>query len=108
MTIRYAVHLFGVTLSCLLIAGCHSVERGSDLFDMHCADCHTLDHPNLRKQPPKLNGIFQSGTLPSGTPATDEQLRNVIIHGLGTMPAFDGRLSQDDVSEIIKYLHTLK
>jgi len=104
----YKSRLIRAAFPWLLLAGCHSVERGSDLFDVHCSDCHTLDHPNLKKQPPKLNGVFQSKTLPSGAPATDEQVRNVIVHGLGTMPAFDGRLSEDDVNEIIKYLHTLK
>jgi mono/diheme cytochrome c family protein len=46
--------------------------------------------------------------LPSGAPATDEQVRKTIIQGLGTMPAFDQRLSDEDISDLVKYLHQLK
>ena len=59
-------------------------------------------------QPPRLNGIFAAQRLPSGEPATDDQVRKTIMEGRGIMPAFDQRLTQDDVTDILKYLHTLK
>jgi hypothetical protein len=49
----------------------------------------TGSDPDLKKQPPKLEGLFQSKTLPSGAPATDEEVRKATILGIGTMPAFD-------------------
>jgi mono/diheme cytochrome c family protein len=64
--------------------------------------------PDLLKEPPKLNGIFRAQTLPSGAPATDEQVRKVIIEGLRTMPAFQGRLQDNEVRDLIAYLHMLK
>lgn len=64
--------------------------------------------PDLLKEPPKLNGIFRGQTLPSGAPATDEQVRKVIIEGLRTMPAFQGRLQDQEVRDLIAYLHMLK
>ena len=70
--------------------------------------CHENPPPDLLKEPPKLRGIFSSKTLPSGAPATDEQVRKVIIEGLGTMRAFYKRVKDDDVRDIIAYLHTLK
>jgi hypothetical protein len=60
------------------------------------------------KQPPKLTGLFRSKTLPSGAPATDEQVRMVIVEGLRTMPAFQGRLKDHEVSDLIAYLHRLQ
>jgi mono/diheme cytochrome c family protein len=47
-------------------------------------------------------------SLPSGAPATDAQVRKTIIEGRGTMPAFDQRLSEEEVNDLVKYLHTLK
>jgi len=89
--------------------GCNSSqEHGEQLFDLHCADCHETPNPYLKKQPPKLEGLFHRKTLPSGAPATDEQVRKTIIEGLRTMPAFNGRLSESDVHDLISYLHTLK
>lgn len=98
----------------IFAAGCtkdrtgESVARGDALFQLHCAPCHEMPPPDLLKEPPKLNGIFRGQTLPSGAPATDEQVRKVIIEGLRTMPAFQGRLQDQEVRDLIAYLHMLK
>ena len=83
-------------------------RRGRELFQLNCAPCHEAPNPDLKKQPPKLEGLFQSKRLPSGAPATDEQVRKTIVLGIGTMPAFDQRLSDEDVDDLVKYLHQLK
>jgi len=118
MTGRSRIAVFGLGLSAglALLAGCSwfgnrltdDETRGRALFLLHCADCHQSAHPDLHKQPPKLEGLFQSKTLPSGAPATDAQVRTTIIEGRGTMPAFDQRLSGKDVDDLVRYLHTLK
>jgi len=82
--------------------------EGQALFAMHCAECHEGEHPDLHKQPPKLNSLFQSKALPSGAPATDAQVRKTIIEGRATMPAFDQRLNDQEVDDLLKYLHTLR
>ena len=83
-------------------------HRGEELFQQNCAICHEVSNLNLKKQPPKLEGLFQSKTLPSGAPATVEQVRKTIIQGIGTMPAFDQRLSAEDVKDLLAYLRQLK
>lgn len=113
---RTAVPGLGLIAGAALLAGCSWLggrladdeARGRALFDVHCADCHQAAHPELRKQPPKLEGLSQSKTLPSGAPATDAQVRKTIIEGQDTMPAFDQRLSEKNVDDLVKYLHTLK
>ena len=81
---------------------------GMQLFSLHCSTCHEFDNPDLLKKPPELESLFESRILPSGEPATDAQIRKTIIEGKGTMPAFDQRLSDQEVSSLISYLHTLK
>ncbi len=83
-------------------------QRGRELFELHCAACHEASNLDLKKQPPKLEGLFQSKRLPSGAPATDEQVRKTIVQGISTMPAFDQRLSDEDVDDLVRYLHQLK
>jgi mono/diheme cytochrome c family protein len=101
--------LAGATLAgCSAKGGASREANGQALFQFHCGPCHEMPPPDLLKDPPKLNGIFNKKTLPSGAPATDEQVRNVIIEGFKTMPAFDKRLKDDEVRDIIAYLHTLK
>ena len=100
-----------LAVACLLACSKTSTEsesNGRALFQLHCAPCHDTPPPDLLKEPPKLKGLFTSKTLPSGAPATDEQVRKVIIEGLRTMPAFDRRLQEKDVRDLIAYLHTLK
>jgi mono/diheme cytochrome c family protein len=83
-------------------------SAGEYSYDVHCAECHEQPHPDLLKQPPNLHGIFSRKTLPSGVPVTDEQVRETIIEGRGTMPAFDKRLGNEELDELVQYLHTLK
>jgi hypothetical protein len=45
--------------------------------------------------------------MPSGAPATDGQVRMVIVDGLRTMPAFQGRLKDREINDLIAYLHQL-
>ncbi|MGB8013117.1 MAG: cytochrome c [Terriglobales bacterium] len=82
--------------------------QGQWLYDGHCAECHENTHPDLHKQPPNLHGLFLRKTLPSGAPATDAQVRKTILEGRGTMPAFDRRLREEDVKDLIQYLRKLK
>ncbi len=80
---------------------------GEWLYDNNCAECHENPQPDLHKQPPNLHGLFRRGSLPSGAPATDAQIRMTIIEGRGTMPAFDRRLRETDVDNLIRYLEKL-
>ena len=82
--------------------------HGRALFIFNCSPCHEDSNPQLKVQPPRLDRIFARGRLPSGEPPTDDQVRKTIIEGRGIMPAFDQRLSKDDVTDILKYLHSLK
>jgi mono/diheme cytochrome c family protein len=100
-----------VSTFALMLSGCSpsaSEQRGQELFDLHCAACHEGPTPDLKKQPPKLKGLFGGKKLPSGADVTDEQVRKTIVEGIGTMPAFDKRLGVQDVSDLVAYLHTLK
>ena len=60
----------------LILAGCSANGRGvpqtngQALFQFHCAPCHEMPPPDLLKEPPKLNGIFNSKTLPIASRAT--------------------------------------
>ena len=80
---------------------------GKTLYHDNCAECHDNPQPDLHKQPPDLHGLFQKKSLPSGAALTDERLHQVIIEGVGTMPAFDQRLNDRDVDALVRYLHDL-
>ena len=86
-----------------------AVARGNQLFQIHCGGCHGSRRLDLEKVPPDLNGVFNRRLLPSGRPATDEAVRSTILTGQGgIMPSFEHSLSEEDIHDIILYLHTLK
>jgi mono/diheme cytochrome c family protein len=101
---------FFVALAALTFTwtGCFSEERGRQVFVANCAGCHQDAPSYLEKRPPRLDGLFQTGKLPSGRPATDKQVRATIVEGRRSMPAFDHRLSDRDLGDLIAYLHVLE
>lgn len=102
--------LLGI-VSIAAVSGCSkelnaSQRRGQAYYSSNCYDCHEEDQLDLIKAPPKLHRLFSHHYLPDGTTlATDESVRQVIVYGKRTMPAFHGRLSNDQVDDIIAYLH---
>ncbi len=96
-----------------LLAGCHSPPRltaqeseGKHLYAARCAHCHEDNDLALRKVPPDLHMVFKRSTLPSGSPATDAEVRRVVLAGKGLMPSFAGRFRDEQIGDLIAYLHT--
>jgi cytochrome c5 len=81
-------------------------DYGRSLYSANCAVCHEGNQLGLEKAPPNLHGIFKQVQLPSGSPASDAEVRRVILKGKNTMPSFDQRLTDAQVTAIISYLHT--
>ncbi|MGC1418374.1 MAG: cytochrome c [Candidatus Acidiferrum sp.] len=80
--------------------------RGSVVYERNCSPCHDAENLQLLKPPPKLEGLFQKQMLPSGAPATDEQVRQTILNGRGIMPPFGQTLDRKQVDDLLKYLHS--
>jgi mono/diheme cytochrome c family protein len=106
--------IFAVLLSGILaFAGCHAAPaltaqqaEGKHLYEVRCAHCHRDNDLALKKVPPDQHDIFKSGTLPSGAPATDANVRSVVLAGKGMMPAFTGRFDEAQMAALLAYLHT--
>ena len=81
-------------------------SNGRRVYEQHCAECHyAYISRNLRG--PSLEKLFRKQFMPSGTPANDDRVRDVILMGHGTMPSFGRVLSDQQVDDLIAYLHTL-
>jgi mono/diheme cytochrome c family protein len=97
----------------LALAGCHSAPsltpqeaEGKHLYQLRCAHCHEDNDLALHKIPPGLHGLFDRKTLPSGAPATDAAVRQNVLVGKGMMPGFAGRFTDEQLAELLVYLHT--
>ena len=112
--------LIPATVVLLLLAGCgpslppskplselNAQElRGHDVFEAHCARCHYANSERSLHGP-GLQGTFKLKYLPSGAPANDDRVTDVILHGHGMMPAFGNKIDQQQMKDLLAYLHTL-
>lgn len=83
-------------------------QRGQGLYALWCAPCHEANDLHLVKEAPRLAGLFLQQTLPSGAASTDEQVRKTISEGRGIMPPFRRTLNQDEVDDLMQFLHSFK
>lgn len=115
---------FGVAmgaLALLVICGCNIERRKSDaelglnpqqaagrkIYDQYCDRCHEPDSTKGKKGP-GLKGMFQHKYLSlSGLPANDERVTDIIRLGRNEMPAFSQTLNQQQIDDLLAYLHTL-
>jgi mono/diheme cytochrome c family protein len=107
-------------LALLAALGCQAERRKSDaelglnptqamgrnVFDNNCARCH---EPYAKKglHGPSLHDVYKKEYLPSGMPANDERITEVIVRGRAKMPAFGSSLSDSQIEALLAYLKTL-
>ncbi|HWY21123.1 MAG TPA: cytochrome c [Candidatus Acidoferrum sp.] len=80
---------------------------GRKLYDNYCDRCHR-PYSTKGKKGPGLKGVFQNRFLPqTGLPANDERVVDIIRSGRPDMPGYNQVLSQQDIQELLAYMHTL-
>ena len=75
-------------------------------FVSTCARCHNA-YDTQALHGPSLFGVFRKPYLPSGAPARDERVMEVVLHGRNLMPPSGGDLTDQQLQELLRYLHTL-
>ncbi len=95
-----------------LLAGCHSAPKltpqqaeGQRLFALGCAHCHEENDLHLSPVPPNLHGVYRRGSLPDGAPATDAEVRHLLLFGKGMMPSFAYQMTAEQTDAVVAYLH---
>jgi len=109
--------MVGAAALFLLAAGCKPLPpskpqsewtpaeaRGAAVYQAKCARCH---YPTTTKglNGPGLQAITKLKAMPSGAPPTDERMTHLILQGRMMMPAT--QLSDDQLSDLLAYLHSL-
>lgn len=80
--------------------------HGYAVYRNACSGCHYANREDSLKGPGLL-GLFKKPYLPSGAPANDDRVSAPIIAGRGMMPAFGNKLDDQQLQDLIAYLHTL-
>jgi cytochrome c2 len=75
-------------------------SAGAQVFESSCSVCHSLTAET--KVGPGLAGLFTKDVLPNGSPFNDENLKEWIRRGGGTMPGIP--LEDDQLEVLIAFL----
>src|SRR2546428_10680807 len=80
---------------------------GRHIYDQYCDRCHAPYSSRGRKGP-SLKGVFKHQYLSmSGMPANDDRVGDIIRLGRNKMEGFGQVLTQDQINDLLAYLHTL-
>lgn len=118
---RIALSLCGAAVLLLCASACNVERRKSDaelglnaqqaagrrVYDKYCDQCHEPYSSRGRKGP-GFKGIFKKEYLSvSGLPANDDRVGEIVRLGRSKMPAYGQTLDQQQIQDLLAYLHTL-
>lgn len=110
-----------ISLLAIVLNGCEVERRKSDaelglnpqqaagrhIYDQYCDRCHSAYTSRGRKGP-SLKGLFKNPFLSqSGMPANDTRVGDIIRIGRNKMDGFGNVLTEEQVNDLLAYLHTL-
>lgn len=110
-----------IAFALILLVGCEAERRKSDaelglnaqqsagrkLYDEYCDRCHN-PYSTRGRQGPGLKGVFKKPYLAvSGIPANDARVGEIIRIGRGKMEGFSNVLTQQQLDDMLAYMHTL-
>lgn len=89
-----------------LFSTCALAESGAEIFKAKCAMCHGADGKadTAMGKSMKIRDLAASEVQSQ----SDADLVGVITNGKGRMPKYDGKLSKDQISDLVKFIRTLK
>lgn len=103
---RTILRLCFALLALALICPRNGLADGAADFKVRCAPCHgstgagdTKLGQNLHVRDLRSAEVQQQ---------SDADLNGIIAKGKGTMPAYNGKLSGDQIKNLVKYIRTLK
>ena len=80
---------------------------GRRIYDQDCDRCHEA-YSSRSKKADSLQGVFKKEYLrKSGLPANDDRVGDIIRSGRTMMPAFGQALSEQQIQDLLAYMHTL-
>jgi mono/diheme cytochrome c family protein len=110
-----------IVLLLALACGCEVQRRKSDaelrltpqqasgrhIYDHYCDRCHS-PYSSRKRQGPSLKGLFKRDYLPeSGMPANNARVGDTIRMGRNKMDGFGNVLTDQQVDDLLAYLHTI-
>jgi cytochrome c6 len=98
--------VLAISAFALVFSTCSLAESGGDTFKAKCAMCHGADGKGATAMGKTLN-LRDLGSADVQS-QSDADLTGIITNGKGKMPKYDGKLSKDQINDVVKFIRTLK
>jgi cytochrome c6 len=83
-----------------------AADQGADLFATKCAACHGKNGDAESAMAKKMN--IKPMSSADVQKKSDAELTSIITKGKEKMPAYEGKLSGDQIKSLVAYIRTLK
>jgi mono/diheme cytochrome c family protein len=104
---RRAKILIAIAGLAVLFAGVRVFgQSGADTYKTKCQMCHGAD--GLANTPAGKSMKARPLNSPDVLKETDADMITIIKNGKGKMPAFAGKLTNDQINDVVAYIHTLQ
>jgi cytochrome c551 len=78
----------------------------ADLYKTKCAMCHGADGRGGTEMGTKLR--VRSFSLPLVAKESDQEMFDLTKHGKNKMPAYDNKLTDAQIKDLVRYIRSLK
>ena len=95
-----------LTFAVLFATSSFAADTGADLYKTKCASCHGATGAGDTPMGTKLK--LKDLSSPEVQKLSDEELATVMEKGKKPMPAYEGKLTKEQIQELVKYIRTLK
>lgn len=95
-----------LTVALVLSATTFAADSGADVFKSKCAACHGAEGKGdtAMGKGMKLKDLGSDDVQKM----SDADLTTVIEKGKKPMPAYEGKLTKEQITDVVKYIRTLK
>ena len=100
--LRFALPV-SIFLLFVLSRPAHSVnlEEGEKVFSANCAPCHAGGNNVIAPEKTLKEGALQDNSMKSV-----DAIKNQVTNGKNAMPAFGGRLTDEEIADVADYVLT--
>ena len=87
-----------------------TIPQAAEVYAKHCVSCHGKEgrgDGTQEKVDYSLQSILATPTQPNNQPLTDGELYWKITHGVGKMPAFAGKLTDNERWLMVNHMRRL-
>ena len=101
----YSALVVLILLSSLFIAQAYAADTAAAVFTSKCAMCHGADGQGKTPMGTKFN--IKNLTSPEVQKQSAAELTQTIAKGKNKMPAYDGKLTKDEIAQMAAYVKGL-